>query len=179
MYTAPLWIPPIICGDNDLTILASTGTMGPPGPPGPQGLQGPKGDQGEKGQTGEKGDAGAQGEPGPEGPPGPKGDPGPPGPGGGCTVATVVTRTSYDCTTDHCYIGVDSKKPTTINLPANPPNGKIVIVKAEMKPPLGNRKITITTTDGSTIDFDTEATIEVSLESKTFIYHDGEWFTIY
>lgn len=171
-----MWVPPISCDDNDLSFIINNGggMMGPPGPPGPTGPQGPKGDQGEQGEKGEKGDDGAEGPPGPQGEPGPVGPPGT----GSCTVATIVTRTSYECTADNCYIGVDSKKPVTITLPTNVPNGKIIIVKAEMKPPLGNRKITITTSDGSLIDFETEVIIEVSLEYKTFIYHDQEWFTI-
>jgi hypothetical protein len=46
-----------------------------------------------------------------------------------------------------------------------------------MKPPLGNRKITITTKDESLIDGYTDRVIQVSNESVTLIYRDG-WYII-
>jgi hypothetical protein len=184
-YYAPCWIPPLqSISDNDTAVLIAGGA----GIPGPAGPAGPKGDQGEKGQTGEKGatgevgpqgepglhgEPGVQGEPGPRGEPGPQGEPGPrgePGPTDG-VVNTVLTGSAY-------YIGVDSKEPTTIHLPADAEDGKIYIIKAEMKPPLGNRKITIVGAGAELIDGYQDYTISVSNESVTVIFRGGNWHII-
>lgn len=90
------------------------------------------------------------------------------------TKARTITST-YHSTADEFYIGVFSEKPVTVYLPATPANGKIIVVKAEMTPPLGHRRITITTTDGSTIDGYSDAVISVSHGSKTFIYNSNGW----
>ena len=90
------------------------------------------------------------------------------------TKARTITSTYYS-TADEFYIGVSSEKPVTVYLPATPSNGKIIIIKAEMTPPLGNRKITIATTDGSTIDGYSDVTITVSHDCKRFIYNNKGW----
>lgn len=164
----------------------SQGPAGPAGPQGPQGVQGEKGekgDQGEKGVQGEQGiqgpigpagdqgPAGATGATGPEGPRGPKGDPGT----SDGIVSTVTTGSSYYAEIDDVYIGVDGKEPTTIYLPADPPDGKIYIIKAEMKPPLGNRKITVKSVDGDLIDGYSELVMTVSNDCKQLLYHRDEW----
>ena len=87
---------------------------------------------------------------------------------------TTITSTYYT-SVDEFYIGVSSEKPVTVYLPATPTDGKIIVVKAEMTPPLGNRKITIATTDGSTIDGYSDATITVSHDCKRFIYNNNCW----
>jgi hypothetical protein len=79
---------------------------------------------------------------------------------------------------DDYYIGVDSTGPTTIQLPANISNCLQIIVKAEMGPPLGNRKVTITTTDGSTIDGNTSYVMTVPYESVEVLYRGGNWHKI-
>lgn len=166
----------------------SAGPVGEQGPTGPQGDAGPTGPQGDAGPSGSVGPAGPQGKQGPTGPQGDAGTPGPAGPAGpqgppgsrgsgAPIVNTVLTGSDYHATKDDCYIGVNSKEPTTIYLPTDPEDGRIIIVKAEMKPPLGNRKITITTKDGSLIDGYTDRVIQVSNESVTLIYRDG-WYII-
>ena len=166
----------------------SAGPAGEQGPIGPQGDAGPTGPQGDAGPSGSVGPAGPQGKQGPTGPQGDAGTPGPAGPAGpqgppgsrgsgAPIVNTVLTGSDYHATKDDCYIGVNSKEPTTIYLPTDPEDGRIIIVKAEMKPPLGNRKITITTKDGSLIDGYTDRVIQVSNESVTLIYRDG-WYII-
>ena len=166
----------------------SAGPAGEQGPTGPQGDAGPSGPQGDAGPSGSVGPAGPQGKQGPTGPQGDAGTPGPAGPAGpqgppgsrgsgAPIVNTVLTGSDYHATKDDCYIGVNSKEPTTIYLPTDPEDGRIIIVKAEMKPPLGNRKITITTKDGSLIDGYTDRVIQVSNESVTLIYRDG-WYII-
>jgi len=90
---------------------------------------------------------------------------------------TSVTSTYYGTDADF-YIGVVSEKPVTVYLPAAAPNGKIIIVKAEMRPPLGSRKVNIATTDGSLIDGYSEALITVSHGCKAMIRNDGQWYII-
>lgn len=184
---APFWVPPLLPSDNDLAIIVN-GTSGPPGPQGPagpQGIQGEQGAQGEKGETGAQGATGSQGqqgEPGPAGTTGQQGEPGPPGPPGpsspDLTVDTVLTGSDYYATETDCYIGVESKKPTTVHLPANPEDGRVIIVKAEMKPPMGNRKITIIGQNGALIDGYGDYTISVSYESLTVVFRGANWHII-
>lgn len=177
------------------------GPAGPPGPPGPvgpagpagEGTQGPAGPQGPAGQDGVSVTDAQIGNPTGEllitlsdgtvidagdvvGPQGEQGPPGPQGPAGKCDCdeyATKVVDSSYKATLEDFYIGVNSEKPTTITLPSKPPNGVIIIVKAEMKPPLGNRKVTITTDDGTLIDGYENCIIQVSNETVRLIFRDG------
>lgn len=143
---------------------------GPEGPPGPIGETGPKGDQGEQGPPGE---AGPEGPPGPRGPKGPKGDPGE----CECTCKTVLVDDDYDVQQDDCYIGVNAEIPTTITLPINVSNGTMIIVKSEMGPPVGNRKVKIVVEDGSDIDGTASITLQSPYECLYVIYRDG-WHVI-
>lgn len=98
----------------------------------------------------------------------------------GRSSGRAKTRTidsTYYCTADEFYIGVVSEKPVTVYLPADPKNGEIIIVKAEMIPPIGTRKITITTVDGTKIDGYSDVNITVSHGSKSFLYNNG-WHVI-
>jgi hypothetical protein len=47
-----------------------------------------------------------------------------------------------------------------------------------MGPPLGNRKVTIDTTDGSTIDGEEDYVIEFPYGSLRVISRGGEWYII-
>lgn len=91
---------------------------------------------------------------------------------------TTKATTTHHATVDEFYIGVTCEKPITVYLPTNPADGKIITVKAEMKPPMAGRKITIATTDGSTIDGYTDATITVSHDCKSFLFHNKNWHII-
>jgi hypothetical protein len=194
------WMPPhtyTAKQDNDTILFNSNGIPGPAGPVGPEGPAGPAGPQGPAGESGSDGvsvvDA-KVGNPTGEllitlsdgtvinagdvvGPEGPQGEPGPQGPAGDFSgdpiLNTRVVDSDYQATLDDCYIGVNSEKPTTITLPLEPPNGLIIIVKAEMKPPLGNRKVTITTSDGTLIDGYENCIIQVSNETVRLIFRDG------
>lgn len=98
----------------------------------------------------------------------------------GRSSGRTKTRTidsTYYCTADEFYIGVVSEKPVTVYLPGDPKNGEIIIVKAEMTPPIGARKITITTVDGTKIDGYSDVNITVSHGSKSFLYNNG-WHVI-
>ena len=92
-------------------------------------------------------------------------------------TTTVTTATHYT-TADEFYIGVSSEKPVTVYLPAAAADGKIIVIKAEMKPPMGSRKVSILTTDGSTIDGYSEASITVSHGKMTLIRNNNNWFII-
>jgi len=125
----------------------------PPGPPGPPGEKGDKGDTGDKGDKGDPGICEA------------------------CVNKAILVDDTYQAQPDDFYIGVNSTKPVTIYLPLEPTDGKIVIIKAEMKPPLGNRKITVTS-DESLIDGYAEYIMQVSHDSVTLLYRGDEWHII-
>jgi hypothetical protein len=142
---------------NDVVIVNKApecNTPCPPGPPGPPGPVGP---------------------PGPQGPQGPAGPPG----GGGCLYnTTLVTGEEYQITSDDCYIGVDSSTPTTLYLPTDAQDGKFVVIKVEMEPPIGNRKVTITTKDVSTIDGDSAIDLQQPYEFRVLLFRGGKWHVI-
>ena len=133
----------------------------PPGPPGPPGDQGPPGPPG-IGTTG------------------PQGPPGPPGPPGicSCKCSSILVSAAYTATCDDYYIGVNSQDPVTISLPENCIDCCEIIVKAEMGPPLGNRKVTVTTTDGSYIDGADKYVMEVPYQSVNLFCRGGDWHII-
>ena len=91
---------------------------------------------------------------------------------------TVSVESTYNATCDDFYIGVVSEKASTIHLPTTVGDGKIIIIKSEMTPPLGNRKITIVTDDGSKIDGSSSYTIQVSHEVIRLIRHNNSWHVI-
>lgn len=145
---------------------------------GPPGSQGP---QGEPGPPGPPGPAGEAGEPGPPGPPGPEGPPGPPG-DCSCQCQRILVTEDYTAQVDDYYIGVNSLGPVTITLPADCGDSCEIIVKAEMGPPLGNRKITIVPPDdGSSIvliDGKLSYVIEVPYQSVNLICRGDNWWII-
>jgi hypothetical protein len=51
-------------------------------------------------------------------------------------------------------------------------------VKAEMGPPLGNRKVTVTTSNASLIDGEGDYIITVPYGSVNVICHGGDWYII-
>ena len=93
-------------------------------------------------------------------------------------IATTLIESNYTASEEDHYIAVDCKKPVTIVLPASPKDGKLIIVKSIMKPPMGNRQITITTRDGSPIDGYSNYTIQVSNDFVNLIYHVNGWYVI-
>jgi hypothetical protein len=120
---------------------------------------------------------------GPPGPPGPEGPPGPPGPPGepgvcSCRCKSILVSEDYTATCDDYYIGVNSNEPVTITLPETCTDCCEIIVKAEMGPPLGNRKVTVTTSDGSYIDGIDKYVMEVPYQSVNIICRGGDWHII-
>lgn len=147
---------------DDIDIInysATTATAGPPGPVGPQGPQG------------EPGQSGLDGEPGPPGPPGPSGPT-------ATDYPTVSTGSDYQVTIEDCYIGINSKEPTVLRLPADPEDGKFYIIKLEMGSPIGNRKVTIVPPGTALIDGKATVVLQNPYETVTVIYHLGNWFII-
>lgn len=137
----------------------------PPGPIGYTGSQGEIGYTGSMGYTGSIGYTGSQGEMGP------------PGICYHICHAKVVSE-DYQATADDHYIGVDSEGPVTITLPEDCKPCQDIIIKAEMAAPLGNRKVTITTSDGSTIDGDTEYVLTIPWESVNLFCRGGNWYIV-
>jgi hypothetical protein len=161
-----------------------TGASGPTGADGPTGPTGPTGPgcTGEgscpTGPTGPTGPMGLLGPVGPPGLPGMTGPPGPTGPAGDCACNAVLVSEDYQALDSDFYIGVNSEDAVTITLPPDCETCQQIIVKAEMGPPLGNRKVTITTSDGSTIDGEDSYVIEVPYQSVHLICRGGEWHII-
>ena len=120
---------------------------------------------------------GATGATGPEGPPGPAGATGATG-NCSCQCSARLVSQDYVATVDDYYIGVNSLGPTTITLPNNPPDCTEIIVKAEMGPPLGNRKVTVAAPAGSNIDGSSTYVIEVPYQSVNVLSRGGTWHIV-
>ena len=170
-------VSPINLGPGNDTVIINQGDNNgcecPPGPPGPQGEPGPTGPEGPPGPAGEQG---------PRGKPGPAGPPGPPG-NCSCQCSTTLVSEDYTATLDDYYIGVNSSGPVTITLPADCIDCHELIIKAEMGPPLGNRKITVTAfdegmTEGNTIDGQDEVVLEEPYASIRVICRGGNWWVV-
>lgn len=52
------------------------------------------------------------------------------------------------------------------------------IIKVSMGPPIGNRKVTVTTADGALIDGDTEYVMQSAYESITVILQGDDWHVV-
>jgi len=152
---------------------------GPQGPPGPVGPTGPAGEAGPKGEQGIPGPQGEQGIPGLQGEPGVQGPPGPPGPSSECINCSdyILTEKDYSVKSTDYYIGVKSTKPTNIILPSVPIEGKIYIIKLEMQPPVGNKKVTVKG-NGKLVDGQTSVVLENAYESITIIFRGDGWHII-
>lgn len=164
------FFPPLFVDDRDLlinSIISNAGIVGPPGPPGeqgPQGEQGPAGEQGPQGEQGEQGPHGPQGEQGPAGTANP--------------LETRLVKLSTTLADDDTYIGVQSTGPITITLPPHTEEGNWIIVKLEMSAPIGNKKVTITTSDGSLIDGVTNRVLQQPYECMQLVYRAAAWHII-
>jgi hypothetical protein len=89
-------------------------------------------------------------------------------------IPTQIITESYEVLDADCYLGVNCDKPITITLPVEPTAGKVIIIKAEMKPPIGNKIITIKSKD-RLIDGYSTRTIQVSNECVRLVFHDHNW----
>lgn len=92
--------------------------------------------------------------------------------------SSVVVYDNFIATKNNYYIGVQNENPITITLPTDY-KGCGIVIKSEVEPPLGNRKITIKPGDSSkTIDGATSYTITIPYESVNLYCRDGNWFII-
>lgn len=87
---------------------------------------------------------------------------------------TTLIQTDYTATEKDFYIGVDSELPVTITLPAAD-DGVQYIIKSEMKPPMGKRKIKIISGDDSKFDGYADHTLHVSHDCLHVIRHRNAW----
>jgi hypothetical protein len=133
-------------------------------------MTGPTGATGPMGETGAPGDSNFTGATGATGATGVCAAP--------CSGSCVLVSADYQATATDYYIGVNSQNAVTITLPEDCEECQQLIIKAEMGPPMGNRKITVTTSDGSTIDGDTSYVIEVPYQSVHVICRGGNWWII-
>lgn len=99
-------------------------------------------------------------------------------PSGNCDCITKTVDSNYTIQETDYYIGVNSDKAVTIMLPAIDTNCSKFVVKAQMAPPLGNRKVTIVPQGVSTIDGQASYVLSVPYESVTLISNDGQWWII-
>lgn len=141
------------------------------GATGPQGNQGPQGDIGATGPTGATG---------PQGPRGDQGDIGASGPPGECDCCdkSIVVHQNYTVKSEDFYIGVDADKSVTILLPESSFDCPEKIIKSEMGPPMGNRKIIIRASGNVLIDNKKSITLEEPYEFLRLYYRNGRWFRI-
>jgi hypothetical protein len=94
----------------------------------------------------------------------------------GCN--TILVGEDYESESSDCYIGVDSLGPVSVSLPVDISNGHQIVIKAEMDAPMGNRKVTVKTTDGSKIDGAASVTLSVPYSCLHLIYRGQAWHII-
>lgn len=140
---------PVIVDDRDLLINSTVIT--PPAMPGPTGPTGPAGEQGLQGLPGLNGEC------------------------LDCIVNTVLITEDYTATLDDYYIGVRCESPVTVKLPSNCQDAKQIIIKAEMGPPLGNRKITVVGLNNELIDGSNEHVIKTPYGLISLIWRGNQW----
>lgn len=91
---------------------------------------------------------------------------------------TKVITDSYSILTEDDYIGVNSEKRIIITLPEIPIEGRVIVIKAEMSPPMAGRNIVIVSNTDALIDGYASHIIQVSNDSVQLIYHSGNWRVI-
>ena len=160
-------------GNNDCN--CSPGPIGEQGPAGPIGPPGPVGNTGDTGPTGPPGIQGPKGDIGDAGPAGPIG---PPGPAGTCTCNTTLVSKDYAALLTDYYIGIDGAGPVTITLPVTPSTCVQYVIKAEMGPSLGDRKVTVKATSPNTIDGELTYVLQQPYEFVVIIFRGNDWHVI-
>lgn len=94
-----------------------------------------------------------------------------------CRRATKLISEDYTAIETDYYIGVNSNKAVKVTLPSTPQDGTELIIKVEMNSPIGSRKVTIKTSDGSLIDGISSIVLQQPYEVITVIYRTN-WFII-
>lgn len=120
------------------------------------------------------------------GPPGPVGPPGPAGPQGlvglpgfhSCECKTRATEDNYSASLDDYYIGCISNQPICITLPAYPDRSVELVIKDEAGDASPAQPITVSTTDGSTIDGSTSYQITRRYGWLTVVWRSNNWHRV-
>jgi hypothetical protein len=94
-----------------------------------------------------------------------------------CGRAAKLISQDYTAIETDYYIGVDSTGAVVVTLPSTPQAGTELTIKVEMKPPIGSRKVTIKTSDGSLIDGANSIVLQQPYEVATVIYRSN-WYKI-
>lgn len=95
-----------------------------------------------------------------------------------CNHNTILINENYTIKDSDWYIGVTSNKPVEILLIEDLKDGFQLIVKLEMGPPIGNRKVTIKAAGDQTIDGVSFKTLQEPYESITLVYRGGDWHVV-
>lgn len=85
---------------------------------------------------------------------------------------------NYTIKSSDWYIRVTSNKPVEISLIEDLKDGFQLIVKLEMGPPIGNRKVAIKAAGDQMIDGVSFKTLQEPYESITLVYRGGDWHVI-
>lgn len=112
---------------------------------------------------------------GPPGPQGPAGPQGPPGLSDPCCSSTKTISSDYTVKEGDYYIGVNSNNSVNITLPQTMAHCKQLIIKAEMGPPLGNKKVTIL----GNIDGKTSEVINTPYGAIGLMFNNNSWNVIW
>ena len=160
------------------------GESGPAGSQGPQGnigssghdgINGVDGAQGSQGESGSQGYQGENGTPGAQGSQGYQGAQGKTGSAAKLNCKKITIDSDYTVVKDDFYIGVNSINPITITLPTE--FECELVIKVEMGPPIGNRKITIKSQNNQRIDGEDKLVLEIPYQYVTLIHNRDNWFT--
>jgi hypothetical protein len=96
----------------------------------------------------------------------------------GCNCWARNIDSDYEVQATDYYIGVTADGPVIIILPEDPPDCLEFVIKADMPPPLGTRKITILPQGANTIDGDAKKILKVAYESVNIISQGTNWHII-
>ena len=173
-------------GAGNDTIIINNSPDPDPDPPAPigytgsQGYVGSQGEQGPIGYIGSIGYVGSTGYTGSSGYVGSQGAQGPIGPSGECycDCNVVLVDDDYTVMSDDYYVGVNSHHSVTITLPDDFEFPTEIIIKSEMGPPLGNRKIVIVVANGGTIENAGSYVITIPYGVVRLLWQGDEWFIV-
>lgn len=92
--------------------------------------------------------------------------------------SAIVVDSDYFAQESDYYVGVKAEGPVKIYLPEDPHDCFQLVVKADMGPPLGNKKVTIIAQGSNTIDDEPSVVLTVPYESVTVLSQGGNWHKI-
>jgi len=92
--------------------------------------------------------------------------------------SAIVVDEDYFVQESDYYIGIKAVGPVKIYLPENPDDCFHLIIKVDMGPPIGNKKITIIAQGASTIDGAPTYVLTVPYECVNLISQGNNWHVI-